>query len=213
MKISLQDDVAVVSGSVPFVNVMELTNGIDRSVCDTRILLNATFLKYNLDDPCQGCTNIPKCGNKMLRIDLQLESTLTGFSFHVGDSRTNNGYKGDASTQENDAEFHSLGYQHNLYGSDKCPDMSLVMSGLLSPGVTTVTIFVGNEFIRVTNNQGYVYELCSKCLFALNGQSDSQGPVNEDIFIGLNRIIDSPSYRVGTGVCGAVIKWACPWGC
>ncbi|KAK3609930.1 hypothetical protein CHS0354_011760 [Potamilus streckersoni] len=208
MKIFLQDEVPVVSGSVPFVNVMELTNGINSSVCDAKILLNATFLKYGHNYSCHGFANIPKCGNKMLRIDLLLASSMTGFSFHVGDSRTNNGYKGDASTQENDAEFHSLGYQHLLYGSDKCPDMSMVMSGLL--GTTSATIFVGNEYIRVTNNQGYEYELCSKCLFALNGQSDSEGSENEVIFIGLNRIIDSPSHRVGTGVCGAVISWACP---
>ncbi|KAK3591077.1 hypothetical protein CHS0354_005474 [Potamilus streckersoni] len=213
MRISLEEHVPVVFGKVPYVNVMEQTNGKDSCGCDAKILLNATFQKNSANDTCQGCTKVPMCGRKMLRIDLEMAPNTTGFSFHVGDSKTNKGYKGDASTQENNAEFHSLGYEHLLYGSDKCPNMSLNMTGLLSNSVTLVTIFIGNEFIRVSNNLGYVYELCSKCLFSLNGQSDSQGPVNEDIFIGLNRIIDSSSYREGSGVCGAVISWACPWNC
>ncbi|KAL3884583.1 hypothetical protein ACJMK2_024715 [Sinanodonta woodiana] len=211
MRISLEDGDPVVLGNVPFVNVMEITTGT--CGCNAKILLTATFQKHEYGDPYQGCTKVPECGNKMLRIDLEMAPSKTGVSFHVGDSRTNNGYKGDASTQEKDAEFHSLGYQHLLHGSDHCPNMSLVMTGLLSNSVTSVTIFIGNEFIRVSNNLGYVYELCSQCLFSLNGQSDSEGPVNEDIFIGLNRIIDSSSYRDGTGVCSAVVSWACPWSC
>ncbi|KAL3884575.1 hypothetical protein ACJMK2_024707 [Sinanodonta woodiana] len=209
LRISLKH-VPVALGMIPHVSVMEQTIGNNRSGCDATILLNATFQKNVLGN-CQSCTNVPKCGRKMLRIDLEMAPIKTGFSFHVGDSRKNNGYKGDASTQENDAELYFLGYQHLLYRSDKCLNTSLNRTGLLRDGVTSVTIFIGNEFIRVSNNLGYVYELCSKCLFALNGQSDSQGPVNEDIFIGLNRIIDSSSYRDGTGVCSAVIRWACPW--
>ncbi|KAL3884573.1 hypothetical protein ACJMK2_024705, partial [Sinanodonta woodiana] len=166
------EHVPVALGMVPHVSVMEQTIGNNRSGCDATILLNATFQKNNVFDNCQSCTNVPKCGRKMLRIDLEIAPINTGFSFHVGDSRINKGYKGDASTQENDAEFYFLGYQHLLYGSDKCPNTSLNRTGLLPDGVTSVTIFIGNEFIRVSNNLGYVYELCSKCLFALNGQSD-----------------------------------------
>ena len=44
-------------------------------------------------------------------------------------------------------------------------------------------------------------------LFALNGQPDSEGAVNYDIYIGLNRVIDALSYpdRIGSGLSKVIL--------
>ncbi|KAK3596742.1 hypothetical protein CHS0354_036366 [Potamilus streckersoni] len=118
---------------------------------------------------------------------------------------------GDESTQENDAEFHFYNYEQHLYGSDKCLNMSQLLFSLPNTSAFWVTIYIGNEFSRVSSPFGDVYELCSNCLFALTRQSDSQGTVNEDIYIGLKRIIRNFPAGDGNGVSGAVFIWACPW--
>ncbi|KAL3884541.1 hypothetical protein ACJMK2_024675 [Sinanodonta woodiana] len=210
MVMMLQKNRPVVNGYVPYVSILELANGTDIVACDTKLLLKATFRRNDLADSCQGCTSVPQCGNQMLKIELWMSPNKTGVSFHVGDSITNNGFGGDDSTQENNAEFHMYDYEQRLYGSDKCSNMSQLLFSLPSTVAHWVTVYIGNEFIRVSTPLGDTYELCSDCLFALNGQTDSKGTVNEDIYIGLNRIIPT-QIGDGSGVCGAVISWACPW--
>ncbi|KAK3596739.1 hypothetical protein CHS0354_036363 [Potamilus streckersoni] len=211
MVIMLQHNVPVVNGYVPFVSIIEQTNGTDVSVCDAKVLLKATFRRSNQTVPCQGCTRVPQCGNQMLKIELWMSPTKNGISFHAGDSISNDGYGGDNNTQENDAEFHFYNYEQRLYGSDKCLNMSQLLFSLPNTSAHWVTIYIGNEFIRVSTPFGDAYELCSNCLFALNGQSDSQGTMNEDVYVGLNRIIENSYLGDGRGVCGVVISWACPW--
>ncbi|KAK6978769.1 hypothetical protein BgiMline_019705, partial [Biomphalaria glabrata] len=41
---------------------------------------------------------------------------------------------------------------------------------------------------------------CSKGWFALNDDHDSEGPVNNDLYLGVNRAIGAPEL-VGKGVC------------
>ncbi|KAK3596741.1 hypothetical protein CHS0354_036365 [Potamilus streckersoni] len=88
MVIMLQNDVPVVNGYVPFVSIIEYTNGTDMAVCDAK----ATFRRSNQTVPCQGCTSVPQCGNQMLKIELWMSANKYGVSFHVGDSIINDGY-------------------------------------------------------------------------------------------------------------------------
>ncbi|KAL3884542.1 hypothetical protein ACJMK2_024676 [Sinanodonta woodiana] len=211
MVLMLQHNVPIVNGYVPFVSLLEQTNGTDIAACDAKVLLKATFRRSNQTSPCESCTNFPRCGNQMLKIDLWMSPNKHGVSFHAGDSITNDGYGGDNNTQDNDAEFYMYNYEQRLYGSDKCSNMSQLLFSLPNNSAHWVTIYIGNEFIRVSTPLGDAFELCSNCLFALNGQADSQGTVNEDIYVGLNRIISSSQVGNGSGVCGVVISWACPW--
>jgi len=85
-----------------------------------------------------------------------------------------------------------------------------VIDGVRS-SVQTVILYVSNNHIRVTNDDGLDFSLCHHCLFALNGQPDmgSGGP-NERVFIAVNRVIADLS-KTGYGVCTATLSWACPW--
>ena len=101
-----------------------------------------------------------------------------------------------------------------MYGSDKCLQQSNYLTGIAnitSPDAEKVTIFIGNNFIRVKNDAGVDERLCEDCYYALNGQSDtSSGGINENVYVALNRVVQSTS-RNGNGVCEATLKWACPW--
>ncbi|KAL3886813.1 hypothetical protein ACJMK2_026782 [Sinanodonta woodiana] len=210
MRISLQKNIAEVYGSVPFISIIDGNSGNRRYPCSSKILLKATFQKPNLLNSSPACTNISQFGNNMLKIDLRLSATIHGFSFHIGDSKTNNGLRYHSAIQKNDAQFYFLGYSSLLYGSSKCSSsMYKGLAGLLNKNVTTITIYVGNEFIRVTNNNGYIYDVCSSCLFALNGQPDSEGPANEEIYIGINRPISELYQSKAKGICSAEISWIC----
>ena len=72
-----------------------------------------------------------------------------------------------------------------------------------------MTVWVGNEYIRVKNDNGFDREMCSGCLFSLNGQPDKI--VNEEIFIKLNGVISGRNDRNGHGICGASLSWECGW--
>ena len=61
------------------------------------------------------------------------------------------------------------------------------------------TFVVRNNFVSWDNGQGVSGSLNSPYLFALAGQSDSEGPVNYDIYAAFNKVI-AGDYRFGTGV-------------
>ncbi|XP_060604072.1 uncharacterized protein LOC132756946 [Ruditapes philippinarum] len=179
--------------------------------CNKRALLKINFEKFT-KEPCDYCLRRPLCGRRMLRIDLTLSSgTRSGWGFNIGDSRTNDGYKGDANTQINDAEAEGVFPAVRLYHSDRCNSVGSfkTFADAIGPNVNQVTIYVSNQHIRIMNDQGFDEYVCDNCLYALNGQADSQG-INEDIYIGLNRVITGRSDRNGQGVCSATLTWICP---
>nr|KAG5690531.1 hypothetical protein BaRGS_014664 [Batillaria attramentaria] len=114
-------------------------------------------------------------------------SNSTDWSFNVGDSRTNNGWGGDAATQDSDAEVHSrsrtiLFYGKGIQGSQ--------WYGHLYSGQDfiddAVTLNVADELAVANNGNDLLYFNTYKT-FALNGQADSEGPVNYDVYLGMNR--------------------------
>ncbi|KAL3886805.1 hypothetical protein ACJMK2_026774, partial [Sinanodonta woodiana] len=112
---------------------------------------------------------------------------------------------------KNSAEFYCLGYKCMLYSGSKCIGFVKDLTGLLNAKVSRVTFYISNEFVSVTNDLGYSFDLCSSCLFALNGQPDSVDSKNQELYIGINRSIYSLNNRKGTGVCRAEISWNCPY--
>lgn len=177
--------------------------------CSKMALLKVNFERIQTSN---NCVNSPMCGRRMLRIDLKLSpGTRSKFLFNVGDSRTNNGYSGDRSTQENDSEGEGLFPHVQVYGSDKCQSRRFGrFTNAISSAVSSVTIYVGPQYFRVLNDQGFDEYVCDSCIFALSGQSDNQGSVNEDVYVALNRVVDG-TYRNGIGVCSATLSWVCPW--
>ena len=119
---------------------------------------------------------------------------------------------GDSNHQQNDAEFQIENTAGTLYESDKCKTTKRALGAVLSDSVSTVTLYVANNFLRVVNDNGMDQRLCLKCLYALNGQSDTgpSGGPNEDVFVALNRVVHTTSSRTGRGVCSAQMEWVCP---
>ncbi|XP_022333355.2 uncharacterized protein LOC111130504 [Crassostrea virginica] len=156
-----------------------------------------------------GCVNFPMCGRRMLRIDMFLGDVRNGFMFNVGDSPSNNGWGGDSGHTQNDAEIFGRYPTMYSYKSDLCKSENTAWANtLLAPDVKRVTIFVANNFFRITNDQGFDVEDCHKCLFALNGQ-DPNDPANT-LYMAFNKVIQKFSSRRGVGVCNVRIRWECP---
>lgn len=82
-------------------------------------------------------------------------------------------------------------------------------NSLLAPDVKRVTIFVANNYVKITNDKGFEAKDCNRCIFALSEQ-DPYDRANT-LYMAFNRVI-SGSYRSGTGVCNVNIRWECP-GC
>jgi hypothetical protein len=173
---------------------------------------------------------VPVAGTNANQVVLKvnLQKTFTGFSkavfnvsygktptgsgvsctVNIGDSQTNDGGSGDSGTQSNDAE---IGICNNLTG---LPIGTLVVWGkdgtaipaiLTVPGYAsaglgkTVSFTIGNNLFGFDGNS-----VTSSQLFALNGQSDTEGTVNYDIYASFNRVINSTS-RNGSGVSSIMI--------
>lgn len=178
--------------------------------CSKMALLKVNFNRFTPAPP--SCLNYPVCGRYLLRIDLKLSpGTRSGYLFNIGDSNTNNGYGGDGSTQENDSEVDGFSSIIRVFGSDKCGTTHFASySNATGSAVSSVTIYIGPQYFRVVNNLGFDESVCDDCMFALSGQSDNQGSINEDVYVALNRVV-SYTYRNGIGVCSATLSWVCPW--
>ena len=151
-----------------------------------------TVLKINLD---------PANGFDVAKFMVEYDDTPQGWTVNIGDSITNNGYDGDGSSQYNDAEMQILNTQLTVYGNDKANELGIEPLQQVNNFVTdgsTVAFEVRNEYLGWDNNSGISDSLNSPYLYALNGQPDSQGLVNYDIYAGFNRVISSS--RKGSGV-------------
>ena len=82
------------------------------------------------------------------------------------------------------------------------------------PWVTKLEVLIGHNYIKVTNNYGYVREICNDCLFRLNGEYDRKEDC-DSIYVGINRPISfggfNPYAYHGAGVCKLEANWVCPW--
>ncbi len=132
----------------------------------------------------------------------------TGWLLNIGDSITNNGYAGDSGTQSNDAEAEVVVGSTNTYLHALANDYG--GSSYLTNEAGHIPL-TGNRNVRyeISNNKLKYWKnfetsstvtVQSPYLYALAGQSDSTGPVNYKIYIGINRVIHGPGSRVGTGL-------------
>nr|KAI8730014.1 DUF4347 domain-containing protein [Biomphalaria glabrata] len=160
--------------------------------CSTRGVLKLTF---NKDLPSQ---------QRML-IDIYVDKPQ-GWVFNLGDSSTNNGWGGDERTQSRDAELHLTrgklsGFYDDFHGS------GMAFEYTMTP-VYRVTCLVGNEYSVClsdcdTMTARYFTE---PGWFALDGQEEQDGPVNYDLYLGINGVINMKR-RLGSGVCKIGLKF------
>ncbi len=150
-------------------------------------------VKVNLDPNVSGF--------RRAIFEVEYGGTPSGWTVNVGDSATNNGGGGDRGTQSNDCEMQVNGTTMTVYGKDGIPSQPLTqVAGMVGSG-TRLTVDVSNEQLRWHNYSGEADTLSSPYLYALNGQSDTEGPVNYDVYAGFNRVVDIfPYVRTGSGV-------------
>lgn len=162
-----------------------------------------SVFKINLRDPAIGNPF------KYAQFRISYDAAPTGLSVNIGDSSTNDGGSGDGATQSNDAELQIgslLGDVANysrlqLLGNDLTPPAAKVqaeVAGLVTgPGELFLTI--GNEMAAWDNGAGYSGNASSPYLFALDGQADSEGPINYDIYAAFNGVVAGGRYGTGVG--------------
>lgn len=137
----------------------------------------------------------------------------TGYSLNIGDSRTNNGWSGDAGTQSHDAELQVQNNSFTVFGSDYMPgskQLTLPADGDSDPKAQENFFKSGKRTrIRINHNkvswwfgsesESQAKVLTSPYLFNLNDSADAEGSSQPEIHIGLNRTIYSAS-RSGSGI-------------
>lgn len=163
-----------------------------------------TLLKITLNDP--GTSN----PYKFAQFRITYDGVPTGLSVNIGDSRSNNGGSGDSGTQSNDAELQvgallgsppSEFRRLQVLGNDNTPPGGKVVADVanFADQVSDEYITVGDGYAAWDDGRGGRGSAHSPYLFALNGQADSEGSVNYDIYAAFNRVIDG-NYRIGAGV-------------
>ncbi len=162
-----------------------------------------TVLKINLRDPIQSNPY------DFAEFKVSYNGSPTGLTVNIGDSSTNDGGTGDAGSQSNDAEMQigallsdpSNYLTLQAFGNDNAPPANKVLA--IVPGFSdigrTIILTVGNDFLSWDNGNGVAGLSVSPFLYALNGQPDSEGLVNYDIYAAFNRVVGNNS-RIGSGV-------------
>ena len=155
--------------------------------------------------------SINQMQRRFLRIDFFLDSQATGWNYHIGDSKTNSGFGGDAGTTSNDAEVHNLNKDWFVYSNELPGYQDYTTSGFLVDRVNNVvtnrvTIIIGDEYVEFDNNRGIRRRYRSEYLFTLSGQKPTVGVVDYDIFVAMNRVIKPYVSRTGIGLCGVEIR-------
>ncbi|MCP4661798.1 MAG: CRTAC1 family protein, partial [bacterium] len=148
-------------------------------------------LKVNLDPN--------ESGFRRAIFEVEYGASPADWTVNIGDSESNNGGGGDGADQSNDAELHVLGTTMKVFGKGGTPTYPLAeVPGLVQYG-TLLTLDVSNEQLRWHNYNGQADSLVSPYLYALDGQPDSEGPVNYEVYAAFNRTIGT-SGRDGSGV-------------
>jgi hypothetical protein len=165
---------------VPGITIMSLTGG--------RLLVKLTIVAGNT-----------------AHITATYNATPTGYSVNIGDSLTNNGGGGDAGTQSNDAEMQIQTQTLSTFGRDGTVTYPLftVPNAALANG--SIASFEVSDRKLCWNFANYTCSTSDQ-LYALAGQADTQGSVNQDIYASFNRVITGDATRNGTGVTSVTVS-------
>jgi hypothetical protein len=200
------------AGSLTF--KVNLQTGVGDSAVPPYISYQSPIQDANRDGWFETVLKITLNGSpyNQAMFQVQYAAAPTGMTVNIGDSSTNNGFGGDFGTQSNDAEINIGDIPGGtrtrdlfIFGKDGTPvnpNPLAQIPNFVDNGVVA-NLTVRNDFFAWNNNQGSSGNLTSPYRYALNGQPDTEGPVNYDIYAAFNRDI-AGSGRFGTGV-GQVI--------
>ncbi len=126
----------------------------------------------------------------------------SGFSFHLADSPTCDGYAGDSGTSANDAELHTDGVVFVVYANDygSAANRTLLLDDNYTSGGGCFerSLWVGDGVVRSFDQ---CFEVESPFSLRLNPPSDTEGPVDSLWYLGLNGIYSGQgNNRPGTGL-------------
>lgn len=148
-------------------------------------------------------------GYDRARFDVAYAEAPNGWSLNIGDSASNNGQGGDVGQQSNDAEVQLVEGGLVVYGNDDTPSREakdghrqLFALADAVRGGETISLEVANARLGI-NYGGGIEVVDSPYLFALAGQPDWSGPVNQEIYAAFNRTIDGS--RSGVGISQVVV--------
>lgn len=153
----------------------------------------------------------PAYGKKKAVFDFTFNSSPTGYLVNIGDSSTNNAGGGDSGTQTHDSELEIVNGVLNIYKSDAGGGGLLVSEPNAAPANGRISIEISNNTVTYYNySTGVRKTWTSPYIFALNGQSDSEGPVNYKIYAGINRVVQG-TWRSGSGVAKTYVSLVDPY--
>ncbi len=123
----------------------------------------------------------------------------TGWVFHLADSPTCNGYGGDGSTTNHDAEIQLLGQTLTVFGSDVAMPPSAVLGNVSAfappTGCVTRRVYVADSAVRSTVP---CLDINSPWALRLNAPDETPALPNASWFVGLNGVYAGG--RTGSGV-------------
>jgi hypothetical protein len=167
-----------------------------------------TVIKLTINDP--SLHHSPKAARFLIAYDGQ----PTGMTVNIGDSPSNNGFSGDGADQSNDAELQIGGLLDSPEQEPLFDDLLVLGKDGTTEAVGTAEIAIVRNIVKqdetvslVVSNKRVSYKnrhfpisgkIRSAWLYALDGQPDTEGPVNYDIFASFNRVIAGG--RTGSGV-------------
>lgn len=130
--------------------------------------------------------------------------SASGYMVNIGDSSTVNGWSGDSGTQQNDCELQIQDNILKVFGSDKLAGAKEIHSesnAIPSDGSKNIRIKIRNNTVEYWKNfqTSATTKVYNPNLFALNGQSDNEGPEDYKIYAGFNRVVAN-TYRKGSGI-------------
>ena len=132
----------------------------------------------------------------------------TGFTVHIADSPSNDGYAGDRGERSNDAEIHLTGTTLVAYANDfgravEVGDLLAVDDYVGAAGCSSRTLIVGDGYIA--SPTGDFARVDSTYAMRINPPTDEEGPPDGTWYVGFDRTVGGESYRDGNGWVSASI--------
>lgn len=113
------------------------------------------------------------------------------------------------------AKIHGLFPHVTIYPRNSTVNTSSHMKimGAMNAFTNKLTVYIGNQFVRLMNDNSMDENFCMSDLFHLNGQFDPDygGMSPNMVTIGINRRVPQNEGERSFGVCSATLKWVCPW--
>ena len=173
----------------------------DNCECCSRGTLNISLAAASADS-----------SRRAVLVDLWF-SNPTRWAFNLGDSKSNNGYKGDSGHTHYDAEVHLLNENtFRIYRNDKQPAAGLPPHHDVTFGPSTrLSLVIRDGAVQWVSDQHMDF-IADLGLFALGGQTDdleAGGAADHNIYLGLNQVVNGQSSRRGSGLCKAAVRFLC----